>query len=43
MGDQFITAADSFGANIVEGYGRYHNLDKWMLIGADGYSMNIKI
>lgn len=28
MGDQFITAADSFGANIAEGYGRFHYLDK---------------
>jgi four helix bundle protein len=28
MGDQFITATDSFGANIVEGYSRYHFLDK---------------
>lgn len=28
MGDQFITATDSFGANIAEGYGRYHYLDK---------------
>ena len=29
MGDQFITATDSFGANIVEGYRRYHYLDKY--------------
>ncbi len=28
MGDQFITAVDSFGANIAEGYSRYHYLDK---------------
>lgn len=28
MGDQFITAIDSVGANIVEGYNRYHYLDK---------------
>lgn len=28
MGDQFITAVDSNAANIVEGYGRYHYLDK---------------
>jgi len=28
MGDQFIRAVDSFGANIAEGYGRYHYLDK---------------
>lgn len=28
MGDQFLTAADSIGANIVEGYKRYHFLDK---------------
>lgn len=27
-GDQFITSTDSFGANIVEGYKRYHCLDK---------------
>ena len=28
MGDQFITATDSCGANIAEGYGRYHYLDR---------------
>jgi four helix bundle protein len=28
MGDQFISAIDSIGANIAEGYGRYHYLDK---------------
>ncbi len=28
MGDQFIEATDSVGANIAEGYGRYHYLDK---------------
>ncbi len=28
MGDQFISATDSFGANIAEGYSRYHYLDK---------------
>lgn len=28
IGDQFITATDSFGANIAEGYSRYHYLDK---------------
>ena len=28
MGDQFITSVDSVGANIVEGYSRYHYLDK---------------
>ena len=28
MGDQFIRAVDSIGANITEGYGRYHYLDK---------------
>ncbi len=28
MGDQFIQATDSFGANIAEGYSRYHYLDK---------------
>lgn len=28
LGDQFIRAIDSFGANIAEGYGRYHYLDK---------------
>ena len=27
-GDQFIEATDSVGANIAEGYGRYHYLDK---------------
>lgn len=28
MGDQFISAIDSVGANISEGFGRYHYLDK---------------
>lgn len=28
MGDQFIEATDSFGANIAEGYGRFHYLDQ---------------
>lgn len=28
IGDQFITATDSVGANIIEGYNRYHYLDK---------------
>lgn len=28
IGDQFIEATDSVGANIAEGYGRYHYLDK---------------
>ncbi len=28
MGNQFIQAIDSFGANITEGYSRYHFLDK---------------
>jgi four helix bundle protein len=28
IGDQFIGATDSVGANISEGYGRYHYLDK---------------
>lgn len=28
MGDQFISSIDSIGANIIEGYGRYHYLDK---------------
>jgi four helix bundle protein len=28
IGDQFITAIDSVGANIVEGYGRFHFLDR---------------
>jgi four helix bundle protein len=28
IGDQFITATDSYGANITEGYNRYHYLDK---------------
>lgn len=28
LGDQFITSSDSFGANIVEGYSRFHFLDK---------------
>lgn len=28
MGDQFIEATDSVGANIAEGYGRFYYLDK---------------
>ena len=28
MGDQFIRSTDSVGANVAEGYGRYHYLDK---------------
>ena len=28
MGDQFIRSADSVGANVAEGYGRFHYLDK---------------
>ena len=28
MGDQFIESTDSVGANIAEGYGRYHFLDR---------------
>ena len=28
IGDQFIRSADSVGANLAEGYGRYHYLDK---------------
>lgn len=28
IGDQFITAIDSMGANIAEGYGRFHYLDR---------------
>ena len=28
IGDQFLTATDSTGANIAEGYGRFHYLDK---------------
>jgi four helix bundle protein len=28
IGDQFITAADSVAANIAEGYGRFHYLDR---------------
>lgn len=28
VGDQFITSVDSTGANIAEGYGRFHYLDK---------------
>jgi four helix bundle protein len=28
MGDQFIESVDSVGANIAEGYKRYHYLDK---------------
>jgi len=28
LGDQFIEATDSIGANIAEGYGRFHYLDR---------------
>lgn len=28
MGDQFIRATDSIGANVAEGYSRYHYLDR---------------
>jgi four helix bundle protein len=28
IGDQFIRSVDSIGANIAEGYGRFHYLDK---------------
>ncbi len=28
LGDQFISSVDSIGANIAEGYKRYHYLDK---------------
>jgi len=28
IGDQFIRAVDSVGANIAEGYGRFHYLDR---------------
>ncbi|KKU94376.1 MAG: hypothetical protein UY26_C0002G0158 [Candidatus Jorgensenbacteria bacterium GW2011_GWA1_48_13] len=28
MGDQFISAIDSIGANIAEGFGRFHYLDR---------------
>ncbi|MBN1325985.1 four helix bundle protein [Candidatus Falkowbacteria bacterium] len=28
FGRQYITAVDSIGANVAEGYGRYHFLDK---------------
>jgi four helix bundle protein len=28
IGDQFITATDSVGANIAEGYGRFHYKDR---------------
>ncbi len=28
IGDQFITSTDSVGANVAEGYARYHYLDK---------------
>ena len=28
MGDQFIESTDSIGANVAEGYGRYHWLDR---------------
>lgn len=28
LGDQFIRATDSVGANFAEGYGRYHHLER---------------
>lgn len=28
MGEQFVTSTDSIGANIAEGYGKYHYLEK---------------
>lgn len=28
MGDQFVRSTDSIGANIAEGFGRYHKKDK---------------
>lgn len=28
IGNQFITSVDSVGANVAEGYGRFHYLDK---------------
>lgn len=28
MGDQFITSIDSIGANLAEGFGRFHYLDR---------------
>lgn len=28
LGEQFIRSVDSIGANIAEGYGRYHYLEK---------------
>jgi len=28
IGDQFIRSTDSIGANIAEGYSRFHNLDR---------------
>lgn len=28
IGDQFLQATDSVGANIAEGYGRFHSLDR---------------
>lgn len=28
MGDQFIRSTDSIGANVAEGYGRFHYLDR---------------
>ena len=28
IGDQYLRSSDSVGANITEGYGRYHYLDK---------------
>jgi four helix bundle protein len=28
MGDQFLQSTDSVGANIAEGYGRFHSLDR---------------
>ena len=37
MGDQFIRSTDSVGANIAEGYGRFHYLDKiWFYYNSRG-------
>jgi four helix bundle protein len=40
FGDQFLRAVDSIGANIAEGYGRYHALDQIRFYHIARASMN---
>ncbi len=43
MGEQFLRSADSVGANIIEGYGRYHFLDKMRFYYYSRASLNESI